>query len=148
MTKLQQEMVICQVCKEQKKMSEVLSAEIVREPIVEKILATHPDWSSMGFICIADLNRWAEYVKDVIKADKGELSALEEQVIKSLKRTPVKHQSSTTGAQHREIMADRLADFGGAGSLSASSAGYYQWIVMNSVVMLMTLTPTRIFFST
>jgi hypothetical protein len=93
MIKLQQEMVICQVCKEQKKMSEVLSAEIVREPIIEKIMATHPDWSSQGFICIADLNRYrAEYVKDVITADKGELSALEEQVIKKPERagTPVK----------------------------------------------------------
>jgi len=37
MVKLQQELVICQVCKKQMKMSEVLSAEIVREPIVEKI---------------------------------------------------------------------------------------------------------------
>jgi hypothetical protein len=46
MVKLQKELVICQGCKEQKKMSEVLSAEIVRESIVEKIMATHPDWSS------------------------------------------------------------------------------------------------------
>lgn len=58
MAKLQQREVLCQVCKEQKKMSEVFSAEVVREPIVEKIMATHPDWSSQGFICKADLNRY------------------------------------------------------------------------------------------
>jgi hypothetical protein len=86
MAKLQQLKAICHVCKKQKKMSEVLSAEIVREPIVDKIMATDPDWSSQGFICIADLNLYrAEYVKDVIKADKGELSVLEEEVVKSLK---------------------------------------------------------------
>ncbi len=119
MTKLHQEMVICQVCKEQKKMSEVLSAEIVREPIVEKIMATHPDWSSQGFICIADLNRYrAEYVKDVIKADKGELSALEEQVIKSLKEQELLSQNINVEYDRQrssgEIMADKLADFGGS----------------------------------
>lgn len=75
MAKLRQNTVICQVCKEQKKMSEVLTAELVRGPIVEKITETHPDWSSQGFICNVDLNLYrAEYVKDVIKADKGELS--------------------------------------------------------------------------
>jgi hypothetical protein len=85
MPKKQQDTVICQVCKEQKKIGDVLSAEMVREPIVERIKATHPDWSSQGFICIPDLNRFrTEYVQDVIKTDKGELSALEEQVVRSL----------------------------------------------------------------
>ena len=73
MTKKKQETVLCQICKEQKKISEVLSAEIIREPIVERIKATHPDWSSKGFICISDLNHFrAEYVQDVIKKDKGD----------------------------------------------------------------------------
>ncbi len=63
MTKKKQETVLCQICKEQKKISEVLSAEIIREPIVERIKAAHPDWSSEGFICISDLNHFrAEYV--------------------------------------------------------------------------------------
>ena len=67
MTKKKQETVLCQICKEQKKISEILSAEIIREPIVERIKATHPDWSSEGFICISDLNHFrAEYVQDVL----------------------------------------------------------------------------------
>lgn len=41
MTRRQQETVLCQVCKEQKKISEVLSAEMIREPIVKRIKATH-----------------------------------------------------------------------------------------------------------
>jgi precorrin-6x reductase len=42
MTKKKQETVLCEICKEQKEISEVLSAEIIREPIVERIKATHP----------------------------------------------------------------------------------------------------------
>jgi len=119
MPKKQQDTVICQVCKEQKKISDVLSAEMVREPIVERIKTTHPDWSSQGFICIPDLNRFrTEYVEDVIKTDKGELSALEEQVVRSLteqellsKNINVEYdQQRTLGEQ----MADKLADFGGS----------------------------------
>lgn len=143
MAKLQQREVICQVCKEQKKMSEVLSAEIVREPIVEKIMATHPDWSSQGFICIADLNRYrAEYVKDVIKADKGELSVLEEQVIVSLKEQELLSQNINVEYDRQrsvgEVMADRLADFGGSWLFIGIFCGVLIiWLVMNSVVMLM-----------
>jgi uncharacterized membrane protein len=143
MAKLQQREVICQVCKEQKKMSEVLLAEIVREPIVDKIMATHPDWSSQGFICIADLNLYrAEYVKDVIKADKGELSALEEEVIKSLKEQELLSQNINVAYDRQrsygEIMADKLADFGGSWLFIGIFCGVLLiWIATNSVVMLM-----------
>jgi uncharacterized membrane protein len=142
MAKLQQREVICQVCKEQKKMREVLTAELVRGPIVEKIMETHPDWSSRGFICIADLNRYrAEYVKDVIKADKGELSVLEEQVVKSLKEQELLSKNINVEYDRQrslgEIMADRLADFGGSWLFIGIFCGILSiWIVMNSVVML------------
>jgi uncharacterized membrane protein len=142
MTRLQQTMVTCQVCREQKKMSEVLTAEIVREPIVEKIRETHPDWSPQGFICIADLNRYrAEYVRDVIKADKGELSVLEEQVVKSLKEQELLSQNINVAYDRQrspgEIMADRIADFGGSWLFIGIFCGVLAlWIVMNSVLLL------------
>jgi len=143
MAKLQQREVLCQVCKEQKKMSDVFSAEVIRGPIVEKIMASHPDWSSQGFICKADLNRYrAEYVKDVIKADKGELSVLDEQVVKSLKEQELLSQNINVEYDRQrslgEIMADKLADFGGSWIFIGIFCGVLLlWIVMNSVVLLM-----------
>ena len=142
MAKLQHREVLCQVCKEQKTMSEVLSADIVREPIVAKIREIHPDWSSQGFICIADLIRYrAEYVKDVIKADKGELSILEEQVIKSLKEQDLLSKNINVEYDRQrsfgEKMADRLANFGGSWLFLGIFCGVLLiWLVMNSVVML------------
>ncbi len=136
-------MVICQVCKEHKKMSDMLSAEIVREPIVEKIKMTHPDWSPQGFICITDLNRYrAEYVKDVIKADKGELSKLEEQVVVSMKEQALLSQNINVEYDRQrsfgEIMADRLADFGGSWIFIGIFCGVLIiWLVMNSVALIM-----------
>jgi uncharacterized membrane protein len=143
MAKLQQREVICQVCKEHKKMSEVLTAELVRGLIVEKIMATHPDWSPQGFICIADLNRYrAEYVRDVIKADKGELTVLEEQVIKSLKEQELLSRNINVEYDRQrslgEIMADRLADFGGSWLFIGIFCGVLAaWIVLNTAAMVM-----------
>ena len=142
MPKKQQDTVICQVCKEQKKIGDVLSAEMVREPIVERIKATHPDWSSQGFICISDLNRFrTEYVQDVIKTDKGELSALEEQVVRSLteqellsKNINVEYDKQRTLG---ERMADKLADFGGSWRFICIFCGVlFLWIVINSALII------------
>jgi uncharacterized membrane protein len=120
----------------------VLTAELVRGPIVEKIMAIHPDWSSQGFTCIADLNRYrAEYVRDVIKADKGKLSVLEEQVIKSLREQELLSRNINVEYDRQrsfgEIMADRLANFGGSWLFIGIFCGVLvAWIIMNSVVIL------------
>ena len=78
MKKKPEEVVTCQICKKQKKLSEVLSAELVREPIITRIKKEYPDWSSSGYICLSDINHFrSEYVQDVIEGDKGEISALD-----------------------------------------------------------------------
>ncbi len=75
--------VTCQIRKTQKNTSKMMPAGIVREAITEKIKAAHPEWSPSSYICLGDLNRFrSEYVEDVIKQDKGELTTLEEQVLK------------------------------------------------------------------
>ena len=86
MANKQPDTLMCQICKEQKKRNEVILAELIREPIAEIIWKTHPDWSPRGYICIADLDQFrTKYVRDVLETEKGELSALEEQVVKSLR---------------------------------------------------------------
>jgi len=142
MTKKKQETVLCQICKEQKKISEVLSAEIIREPIVERIKATHPDWSSEGFICISDLNHFrSEYVQDVIKKDKGDLTALEEQVVKSLREQDLLSKNINVEYDRQrtlgERMADKLADFGGSWRFIGIFCGLlFLWIVINSALII------------
>ena len=119
MKKKPEEVVICQVCKKQKKLSEVLSAALVREPIINRITKEYPDWATSGYICLSDLNRFrAEYVQDVIEGDKGKLSVLEQQVIDSLeehellsKNINVEYDSQLTFG---ERSADKIAEFGGS----------------------------------
>ena len=141
MAKKQPETVVCQICKKPKKISEVVPAELVRQPLVETIRKTHPDWSSGGFICISDLNQFrAKYVEDVLEKDKGELSALEEQVVRSLKEHELL--SSDVNAEFDrkltfgERLADKVADYGGSWRFIGIFMGMlFVWIVINAIVL-------------
>ena len=142
MPRKQQETVMCQVCKELKKISEVLSAEMIREPIAERIKATHPDWSSQSFICIPDLNRFrAEYVQNVIKEDRGELSALEVQVVRSLAEQELLSKNMNVEYDRQRTLgerwADELANFGGSWRFIGIFCGVlFLWVVTNSALII------------
>jgi uncharacterized membrane protein len=141
MTKKEQETIVCQICRQPKKATEVVPAELVRAPLVETIRKEHPDWSSSGFICIADLNRFrAKYVEDVLEKDKGELSALEEQVVKSLQEHELVSSDVNAAFERKltfgERLADKVADYGGSWRFIGIFMGMlFVWIAINSVVL-------------
>ena len=139
------ETVLCQICKEQKELSEVIPAELVREPLVETIRKTHPDWSASGFICVSDLNHFrAEYVKDVLETEKGELTALEEEVMRSLKEQELLSRNVNIEFDQQltlgKRLADRLAEFAGSWRFISIFMGVLLlWIAVNVIVL--TLKP-------
>jgi uncharacterized membrane protein len=133
---------VCQICKKQKSAGDVIPAGLVRSSIVEKIKEAFPDWSSDGYICTADLNRFrSEYVEEMIKQDKGEFTAIEEQVVKSLRehelltRNPnIEYEQQLTFG---ERTADGLADFGGSWKFLGIFAGIIiLWVVLNSALII------------
>ena len=142
MAKKPVETFLCQICKGQKKLSEVIPAELIHEPIVGTIHKTHPDWSSSGFICITDLNEFrAQYVKDVLEMEKGELSTLEEQVIKSLKENELLSKNINTEFEQKltfgERLADKIANFGGSWNFIVIFGGVLLlWVAVNSMILI------------
>jgi uncharacterized membrane protein len=142
MARKQQKTLICQICGKHKKPSEVIPAELIREPVVKIIRKTHPDWSSSGFICISDLNHFrAKYVEDIIRRDKGEISALEKQVVKSLEEQGLLSENVNIVFDRRltlgERLADKLADYAGSWRfISIFFAVLILWIAINSVVLI------------
>jgi len=143
MIKNEQKTVICPVCKEQKKLNEMLPGEMVRELVAEKIKVKHPNWSNSDFICISDVNRFrADYVQEVIEADKGELSVLDKQVIESMKEQELLAANINVEYDRQltvgERMADKLADFGGSWLFISIFAGMmFLWISLNSSLLVM-----------
>lgn len=142
MGRKREDTVLCQICKEQKRRTEAIPGELIREPIAETIRKTHPDWSPNGFICIADLNRYrAKYVKDVLETEKGELSTLEEQVMKSLKEHELLSKNINIEFDRQltlgERLADKIAEFGGSWRFILSFSGVFLiWIAINSLALI------------
>jgi uncharacterized membrane protein len=130
MARKQQETVVCQICGKPKKLSEVRPAALVREPLAEIIKKTHPDWSPDGFICIPDLNRFREeYVKEVLARGKGEVSTLEEDVMKSLQEHEVLSRNVNVEFERKLTFGERMADG------LANSAGSWRFIIIFLVIL-------------
>jgi uncharacterized membrane protein len=132
----------CQVCKQEKTMDEVLYGELVRPSVVETIRKRYPEWSDSGYICLNDLNHFrAEYIEDVLEEDKGELSLLESEVVRSMTEHDLLSRDINTDFEEQltlgERMADRVAEFGGSWNfLLCFAAVMVLWIGANSVAFI------------
>ncbi len=101
----------CQICGENKKMDEVLPAGLVRKSIIETIRKKFSKWSSEGYICHEDLNRFrVEHVQDVLETEKGELSHLDHEVVKSLNRHEILARNINSEFEGKLKFGQRLAD--------------------------------------
>lgn len=142
MPRKREELVVCQVCKKQKRLSEVMPAEMVRESVAKTIKKHHPDWSPGGFICVKDLNHFrTEYVREALEEEKGELGAIEKEVVKSLEEQEVLSRDINSEFDRRltpgERLADRVADFGGSWRfVIIFGAVLLVWVAINSAVLL------------
>lgn len=109
----------CQICGNSFPQSELTPAQVVRRSVVAQILKTCPTWSSTGFICRTDLDRFRNaYVHSLIAADRRELSSLERDVIESLMRNETlsvdTEQQWAAELTFGERLSDKVADFGGS----------------------------------
>jgi len=133
---------ICQVCKDEKMRGDIVAAKLVREPIVDFIRKAYPDWSPEGYICFSDLNRFREqYVRQILQTEKGELSSLEEEVSERLKEEELLSKNINVEFEQRltfgQRWADKIADFGGSWRFLGIFAGILAvWILMNTVVLI------------
>lgn len=143
MEKKQEKKFLCQICKEKKKLSEVVPAQLVRKPIVDIIRKTHPDWSSEGYICNTDLNTFREeYIKNILETEKGELSILEKEVMKSLKEHEFLSKNINIEFERQltvgERIADRLTTFAGSWKfISIFMITVFIWMGINSIVLIL-----------
>ena len=134
---------VCQICGEPKAPGELMPAELVRPGVAATIRKTHPEWSSRGFICLADLNRFRiEHVEDILETEKGELSALESEVVQGMREQEVIARNVNLEFERKltlgERVADRVAEFGGSWSfIIFFGVVILIWIAINSYVLLL-----------
>jgi uncharacterized membrane protein len=133
----------CPICNQEHPARELIPAEIVRGGLVRAIQAEHPGWGQPGdAICLADLNLYrARYVEGLISEERGELTNLEEEVVRRLEA-----QELISADTNREFdshltfgqkIADRVARFGGSWAFILSFVALLVvWVTFNSLALL------------
>ena len=114
----------------------------MRPAVLRLIEKEHPQWQPGGFICTADLNRYRmSYVRQVLETEVGEISALENEVLESLKENEVLSSNIYADFDAKltrgEKLADGLATFGGSWKfIILFGLVLVAWIGVNSLVLL------------
>ncbi len=142
MERKQLQTVLCQICGKQKRSDEALPGELVRPSLVKTIHKEHPEFSSSGYICLEDLNHFrALHVEDVLEEDRGELSHLEADIVRSMQEHEILSRDINTEFDRQltlgERLADRIAEFGGSWTfILLFFFVLVVWMIINSVAFL------------
>lgn len=132
----------CAVCKKTFPIADIISANLVREPIYTYIQKDYPNWSLDSYICHSDLSLYRNnYVHQILASEKGELTELDQEVLESLERHELISENIEDESSEKwsfgEKMADKIASFGGSWTFLISFGIFLLiWIVINSIVML------------
>jgi uncharacterized membrane protein len=130
----------CGICGQAK--PALVAAALVRPMLVAKIQETYPDFSTDGYICRDDLNRFRfQYVQDLLTSEKGELTTLDRDVLESLRQQDLLSSNINVEFDKKqtfgENLADNIAEFGGSWKfIIFFGLVLLAWIAINSVVLL------------
>jgi hypothetical protein len=80
---------VCQVCGSDRP-ADLRPGILAGPAVAELILKATGSWSDEGWICIGDLQRYRhQYVKSLLEAERGELTALDNEVLESLRQQEI-----------------------------------------------------------
>ena len=131
----------CALCGKSFQAHNIVSGELVRKEIAAEILKAYPNWSPEKYVCRADLAQLrGKYVRSLLESERGELSALEQDVVRSLREHDVLSSNIEAEFEQRWSFAERLADkiaaFGGSWTfLICFGVFLFIWIGVNSFVL-------------
>jgi uncharacterized membrane protein len=133
---------ICQVTRRQFPIEELVPVSLVRDPILALVKKEHPDWDPNGYISIVELNRLRhEHVQRMLEKEKGEMTHLEREVLKSIRNAQILSRNVEKDIQERytlgQRVADRVAEFGGSwGFISLFFFLLVVWIFLNTYILV------------
>jgi len=131
---------ICQICNQSK--SGMVPAALIRPVIVEEIKKTHENFTTEGYICSDDLNRFRfEYVQGLMASEKGDLSALDHEVLQSLQQKELLSSNINEEYDRKltfgEGLADKIAEFGGSWKFIITFGSLLcLWIIINTIILI------------
>lgn len=129
----------CTVCSASE--SHMMPMSMLRKPIIDLIKKDRPEIDENGYICTEDLNKYrAKYISSLLEEEKGELSSLEKQVVKSIEDqeniTKNLGEQISRKVTFGEKIADKVADFGGSWTfVIIFFASILTWMAINIIAL-------------
>ena len=133
---------ICTVCGKSFFRRDLVPGEAVREAVAREIAMDHPEWATASFICRPDLARYrAMHVHSLLEMEKGEISALENEVLESIRQNELLTKNVDIEFEEKwsfgDRLADRIATFGGSWPFLICFGVFLGlWIAVNSLVLV------------
>ena len=132
---------VCKVCGKTKSANDGQIAEVLRPSLYEFVRKQHPKWDGNGFVCFEDIGTCRKnYVREVLEEELGELTALDQEVVESLRQHEIIASNIDTQFERKlsfgERLSDHIAEFGGSWKFLLTFGGIlFVWIAINSVVL-------------
>ena len=131
----------CAVCGETKPSHDTIPAIMVRPSIDAVIRLKKPTWSNDGVICTTCLNRFrTEFVRKQLEKDRGQLSALETEVVTSLHDGMLVADNLNKEFDKNLTVGDKLAD------KVAEFGGSWKFIILFFTVMAIWIVANSVYF--
>jgi uncharacterized membrane protein len=132
---------VCVICGAARPRSALVPAAIVRNTVADLIRAQYPAWSSDSYICHVDLARFrGQYVQTLLEDEKGELTALEQEVVQSLREHEIVSANIDATFDQKLSLGERLAD------KIAAIGGSWRFILGFGVFLLLWITANSVAF--
>ncbi len=132
----------CQICKNPTSKEELFPIELIDRQLIVFIRKKYPGCDLKGFICKSDLSAIRlQYLEEVLKKDKGELSSIEKKLIKNLKEQETVTENINIEFDEQlslgQRLSDKIASFGGSWKFISIFMGFiFIWIIINSISLL------------
>ena len=132
----------CPICLEPHSPRQMLQGELVRPAIVDLIRKASPGWSPEMSICFSCMSRArTDYVARVLEEQRGELSRLDGEVLRSLREQEALavdvNEQFDSQLTYGDLLADKVAEFGGSWRfIIGFGAVLVVWITINTVALL------------
>jgi len=133
---------LCPIAQKEVPLSDLVNARGISNNIKELIKKSHPTWDTEnGVISEEALNSFrAEYVKNLLEEEKGDLTKLEIEVLERIARFETLSKDIDLEAEDElsmgQKLADKVAEFEGSWTFIISFAGFiFSWILINIVFL-------------
>src|SRR5207249_8197803 len=132
----------CQICGRAFMPQNGAIGDNVRPSLAEFIKSHRPNWDPHQFICFADLGAFRrDYVKHTLECEIGELTALDHEVIESLREHEVLSENIEKQFERKltfgEHLSDKIAEFGGSWKFIITFGSVIVvWVVLNALLLL------------